>query len=182
MKLLSTMILGAGLASSLSATELDQTVYSEASSIVVTVDEAAKTETVYAVENLDLLSEEASKEELDSLVESGDAKLIETIYEASDSEFDELSSTEAWGWFSSSFNANWGRYGRGYGDDRYRGGYNNGSRYGSGRYSKRSRNYNYRYNRYGHRGYQNGYYGYGNYRMNYQYDYRRGSRRFYCYY
>ena len=31
------------------------------------------------------------------MVESGDAKLIETIYEASDSEFDELSSTEELG-------------------------------------------------------------------------------------
>ena len=56
-----------------------------------------------------MLSDEASKEELDSLVASGDAEILETVIEASDSEFD-MSSQEAWGWFSSLFNS---RYNRG---------------------------------------------------------------------
>ena len=98
------MILGAGLASSLQASEFDKTAFDvENSTILVSVDEVSKTETVYAVKDFEMLPEEASKEELDSLVASGDAQILESVFEASDSEFDAMSSQEAWGWFSSLF-------------------------------------------------------------------------------
>ena len=180
MKFLSTMILGAGLATSLQASEFDKSSFDlENTTILVSVDEAAKTETVYAVKDFEMLSDEASKEELDSLVASGDAEILETVIEASDSEFDAMSSQEAWGWFSSLFNS---RYNRGNRDPYYgRGSYN--GRYRPNRnYGNANLNFSYRYGRYGHNGYQNGYYGYGDYRFNYRYNYRRGSRRFYCYY
>ena len=159
MKILSMLILGASLASPLAASELDKTVYTENASIVVSVDTEAKEETIYYVESLDMLPDEASKEDLDALVESGDAKVIDKVFEASDSEFDELSSTEAWGWYSPYYTVGWGRYGYGYP------GY-----------------YGYRYARYGNLGYIGGYYGYGAYRFKYGYSYGLGYRNFYYYF